>query len=150
MGHKPSTFWDTPASEAFLGSLVTAMQKGAFFLRSNTSREQWTLKGPFLKGLPVEYLVALNPESAFEFGKIRTRRTFLPHQYVFLTSFAPPLACRIVAAPSYLPAEAARAKVGGASSHHPNGNSHVRTAKEPISRRKIASLVGAHSPHGVL
>ncbi len=67
-----------------------------------------------------------NPDSAFEFGKIRPRRTFLPHQYVFLTSFAPPLACLSVAAPSY-----------GASSHHPNGNP---TSEQPRNRSLGGSL----------
>ena len=82
--------------------------------------------------------IELSPESALEFEKIRTRRTYLPHQYVLLTSFAQPLACLIVAAPSY-----------GASSHTPKGNPHIRIAKESISRRKFASFVGANSPHGV-
>ena len=104
------------------------------FLFEKETATCWTVVAP--RSSPS---MRFNPESAFEFGKIRTRRTYLPHQYVLLISFAQPFACLIVAAPSY-----------GASSLHLNGYPCVRIAKESISRRKFASLVVAIFPHGVL
>lgn len=50
--------------------LMIGTHKGAFFLRSGTSREKWTLEGPFLKGLPVEYLIAPNPDSTGIFASV--------------------------------------------------------------------------------
>ena len=41
--------------------LMLGTHKGAFFLTSEESRENWTIKGPFHKGLPVEYVSGTDP-----------------------------------------------------------------------------------------
>ncbi|HEY4003105.1 MAG TPA: exo-alpha-sialidase [Candidatus Xenobia bacterium] len=47
---------DQTMSEAV--TLLIGTHKGAFLARSDAGRSRWRLDGPFLKGLPVEYVVA--------------------------------------------------------------------------------------------
>ena len=50
--------------------LMLGTHKGAFFLKSDTSRRKWEIQGPFFKGIPVEYVAAAQPESTAIFASV--------------------------------------------------------------------------------